>query len=93
MEYIVMQGVAENAQTLSDLVGSGKQSDVVSDLFAYMNLLNIQGMGLVEATERSSQVGHIIGKPLLCFDTPVQGLLALSQKPPNACVLGEQLVK
>lgn len=62
---VVLQGLAENAQVLSDLVGGGgggKQQDVVTELFAYMNLLGIQGMGLVEATERSSHVGHIIGE-------------------------------
>lgn len=54
-----LQGAAENAAVLSNLVGG---QEVVNDLFAYMSFLGIQGMGLVEATERSPIVGHIIGK-------------------------------
>jgi len=53
-----VQGVAENAKMLSHLVGG---QDVVTDLFAFMNHIGIQGMGLVEATERSPSVGYIIG--------------------------------
>ena len=56
-----MQGVAENAKMLSHLVGG---QDVVTDLFAFMNHIGIQGMGLVEATERSPIVGYVIGVPL-----------------------------
>jgi hypothetical protein len=45
---------------LSHLVGG---QDVVTDLFAFMNHIGIQGMGLVEATERSPGVGYVIGDP------------------------------
>lgn len=55
-----MQGVAENAKMLSHLVGG---QDVVTDLFAFMNHIGIQGMGLVEATERTPSVGWVIGEP------------------------------
>ena len=56
------------AETLSDLVVGNKQQEVVTELFAYMNLLGIQGMGLVDATERSPHIGHIIGtRPIKLF--------------------------
>ena len=53
-----MQGVAANAEALSNLV---RGHNGVNNLFSYMSFLGIQGMGLVEATERSPVVGHIIG--------------------------------
>ena len=53
-----LQGTQENAEVLSGLVGG---HEVVTELFAYMHFLGIQGMGLVQATERSPIVGHIIG--------------------------------
>lgn len=57
-----LQGMDHQAaETLSDLVVGNKQQEVVTELFAYMNLLGIQGMGLVDATERSPHIGHIIG--------------------------------
>ena len=66
MTYLAfgLQGMDHQAaETLSDLVVGNKQQEVVTELFAYMNLLGIQGMGLVDATERSPHIGHIIGMP------------------------------
>ena len=58
-----LQGLPENSQSESDILESGeKKQNIVSQLYEYMNQLNIQGMGLVEATERNPHVGHIVGE-------------------------------
>ena len=63
---LILQGLDHQAaETLSDLMVGNKQQEVVTELFAYMNLLGIQGMGLVDATERSPHIGHIIGTPFI----------------------------
>ncbi|KAK9810553.1 hypothetical protein WJX73_000223 [Symbiochloris irregularis] len=36
-------------------------AEVVGELYNYMNVIGIQGIGLVEATQRAPIVGHIIG--------------------------------
>lgn len=41
-------------------------AEVVQELYVYMHQLGIQGIGLVEATQRAPIVGHIIGTRLAC---------------------------
>ena len=36
-------------------------TEVVMELYGYMTLLGIQGIGLVDATQRAPIIGHIIG--------------------------------
>ena len=50
------------AAALAPLVGG---AEVVNELYGYMSLLGIQGIGLVEATQRAPIVGHIIGERFL----------------------------
>eukprot|EP00891_Asterochloris_glomerata_P003875 jgi/Astpho2/3875/Aster-04386 len=48
----------ENAQILSGWTGG---EEVVSELFAYLSTLGVEGAGLVEATASAPIVGHIVG--------------------------------
>ena len=59
---LTLQGTADSAAALAHLVGD---EDVVAGLFEFLSLLGIQGMGLVEATERAPTVGHVIGLTLV----------------------------
>ena len=53
-----LQGLEENAAILSSWTGG---TQAVSQLFSYLNQLQIVGTGLVEATEKFPVVGHIVG--------------------------------
>ncbi|KAK9821282.1 hypothetical protein WJX74_008620 [Apatococcus lobatus] len=52
---LVRQSVAESLHTYLST------NQLVTDLVTYLKRLGIQGVGLVEATERSPVIGHIIG--------------------------------
>lgn len=54
----IQDSAADNAAVLAPHVGG---AEVVTELYGYMNLLGIQGIGLVEATQRAPIIGHIIG--------------------------------
>ena len=54
----LLQTSQENAQILSGWTGG---EEVVSELFAYLSTLGVEGAGLVEATASAPIVGHIVG--------------------------------
>lgn len=55
MLQLVRQSVAESLHTYLST------NQLVTDLVTYLKRLGIQGVGLVEATERSPIIGHVIG--------------------------------
>ncbi len=59
MQLVMRQSVAESLHTFLST------NQLVADLVVYLKRLNIQGVGLVEATEWSPVIGHIIGKACL----------------------------
>ena len=56
VKQVVRQSVAESLHTYLST------NQLVADLVVYLKRLHIQGVGLVEATERSPIIGHIIGE-------------------------------
>lgn len=69
-----LQGV-DNEQAVSEILECGeKRQNIVSLLYEYMNLLDIQGIGLVEATDRNPSIGHIVGEHSLYFCRVLYGL-------------------
>ena len=59
----VQDSAVLTAAALAPHVGG---AEVVNELYGYMNLLGIQGIGLVEATQRAPIIGHIIGMQPAC---------------------------
>ena len=53
----------ESAEVLAAASRLQGGSHVVQELYEYMNLLGIQGIGLVEATQRCPLIGELIGGP------------------------------
>ena len=78
---LVRQSVAESLHTYLST------NQLVTDLVTYLKRLGLQGVGLVEATERSPIIGHIIGTP--CGPSLSRANLA-SQIP--GCVLQIEVV-
>ena len=56
----MQDNAVQTAAALAPHVGG---AEVVNELYGYMNSLGIQGIGLVEATQRAPIIGHIIGDP------------------------------
>ena len=57
------QGAADSAEALARLV-PGSTAEVTQELYAFLSHLNISGLGLVAATERSPLVSLLVSARL-----------------------------